>query len=233
MSPMAKTLETVLQRRLRERMAERDVKPAPLAVELGLGNSFIRDILRGKTASPSAANLKKLAEALGTSPDYLMGETDQAELTRRKPVSSRGVPFRGEVAAGVWIEVGEGLDSPDEWLPFNPVPHFPEGSVYCLTVRGNSLDKVAPAGSVLLCVDLSKTGIEVKDGDLVIVERARAQGGLLEMTAKRVRSIKGGFELYPESSDPKWKPVTYPRSSDADGETITILARVDYILNRP
>lgn len=233
MPDMPKPKETLLQRRLRERMEERNVKAAPLATELGLSDSFVRDILRGKTSSPSASNLKKLADALGTSPDYLMGETDQAELTRRKPIPSRGVPFRGEVAAGVFIEVGEGLESPDEWLPFNPVPHFPEGSVYCLTVRGNSLDKIAPAGSILLCVDLSQTGIEVKDGDLVIVERQKAQGGLLEMTAKRVRSVRGGFELYPESSDPKWKPVTYPRASDADGETITILARVDFILSKP
>jgi SOS-response transcriptional repressor LexA len=231
---MPQTKETTLQRRLRERMELKQLKPAPLATSLGLGVSFIRDILRGKTASPSAANLAKLAAALDTTPAFLLGATQQPELTNRKPVSSRGIPYRGEVAAGIWIEVGEGVLEPDEWLPINPLPQYPEGSVYCLTVRGDSLDKVAQPGSTLVCVDLYESGIQIKDGDLVIVERAKAQSGLLEMTAKRVRTVKGGFELYPESTNPKWKPVTYPRAADNDtGETIRILARVEFILKRP
>jgi phage repressor protein C with HTH and peptisase S24 domain len=105
--------------------------------------------------------------------------------------------------------------------------------VYCLTVRGDSLDLIARPGSTLVCVDLNESGLGVKDGDLVIVERAREQSGLRETTAKRVRAVRGGFELYPESTNPKWKPVHYPRQSDDDGETVTILARVEFILNKP
>lgn len=229
---MPATKESILQSRVRERMKAKDVKAAPLATSAGLGDSYVRDILRGKTGSPSVDKLRRLASALETSPAYLTGETDNPELTGRKPLPSRGVPYRGEVAAGVWIEVGEGSDSPDDWLPFNPLPQYPDGAVYCLTVRGDSLDKIAPAGSVLACVDLYASGLEVQAGDLVIVERAKAQDGLLEMTAKRVRAIRGGFELYPESNNPKWKPLAYPRRADTD-ETIRILARVEFILKKP
>lgn len=172
--------------------------------------------------------MSKLADALGTTALYL-----QTGLTDHKALSSRAIPFRGEVAAGVFVEVGEGVDSPDEWLPFNPVPQFPEGSVYCLTVRGNSLDKIAPAGTVLVCVDLVAAGLDIREGDLVIVERSKHQGGMIEMTAKRVRSVRGGFELYPESSDPKWKPLAFPRHSNTDGETVTVRARVEYVLKKP
>lgn len=229
--PQAK--ETILQRRVRERMEAMDVKAAPLALSAGLGISFVRDILRGKTTSPSALNLTKLATALNTTPAYLMGQSVEPELTARKPISSRGIPYRGEVAAGVWIEVGEGVLEPDEWLPINPLPQYPEGSVYCLTVRGDSLDKIARPGATLVCVDLYASGIEIKDGDLVIVERAKQQDGLLEMTAKRVRSVKGGFELYPESTNPKWQPLTLPRAKHHSGEIVRVIARVDFILNRP
>jgi len=230
---MARETETKLQRRVRERMALKELKAAPLAESLGLNNSFIRDILRGKTRSPSAENIAKLAAALDTTPAYLQGEIDEPELTSRKPVSIRGIPYRGEVAAGIWIEVGEGVLEPDEWLPINPLPQFPEGSVYCLTVRGDSLDKIAGPGTTLVCVDLNESGIGFRDGDLVIVERSKAQGGLLEMTAKRVRAVRGGFELYPESTNPKWQPVTFPSRSDTDGETVRVIARVEYILNKP
>lgn len=230
---MPKAKETTLQRRIRERMAERGAKPAPLAASAGLSSSFIRDILRGKTRSPQADNLAKLAAVLETTPAYLTG-TDQApELTNRKPVAIQGIPYRGEVAAGVWIEVGEGVVEPDEWLPINPLPQYPEGSVYCLTVRGDSLDKIARPGSTLVCLDLAESGRGFTDGDLVIVERAKAQNGLLEMTAKRVRAVRGGFELYPESTNAKWRPVTYPHASDDTGETIRVIAKVEFILNKP
>lgn len=118
-------------------------------------------------------------------------------------------------------------------VPYDSVNKYLRGDVDSLTVRGNSLDKIAPAGTVLVCVDLASTGVDFKDGDLVIVERARAQNGLLEMTAKRVRAVAGGFELYPESSDPKWKPVMLPRGANDADEQVRVLARVDYILNRP
>lgn len=230
---MPQSKETVLQRRVRERMAEMDVKAAPLAVSAGLGISFVRDILRGKTRSPSAENLGRLAKALGTTPAYLTGTSDEAELTDRKPIPSRGVPYRGEVAAGIWAEVGEGVLDPDEWLPFNPLPQFPEGSVYCLTVRGDSLDKTAQPGATLVCVDLQEAGIDFNDGDLVVVARSMAQGGMIETTAKRVHFIRGGYELHPESSNPKWQPITVMRGKNANGDTISVIARVEFILNRP
>lgn len=230
---MPRPKETTLQKRIRERMEERGVKAAPLAASAGLNTSFVRDILRGKTRSPQADNLAKLAAALDTTPAYLTGAEDLGELTNRKPISTRGIPYRGEVAAGIWIEVGEGVIEPDDWLPINPLPQYPEGAVYCLTVRGDSLDRVARPGSTLVCVDLVESGRSFKDGDLVIVERARAQNGLLEMTAKRVRAVRGGFELYPESTNPKWKPVAYPHASDDSGETIRVIAKVEFILDRP
>lgn len=230
---MPATKETPLQRRVRERMQEKEMKAAPLGVSLGLGNSFVRDILRGKTRSPSAENLAKLAAALETTPAFLMGKGVDRELTDRKPIPVRGIPYRGEVAAGVWTEVGEGVSEPDDWLPINPLPQYPEGSVYCLTVKGDSLDKIALPGSTLVCVDLYSAGVDFKDGDLVIVERSKAQGGMLEMTAKRVRTVKGGFELYPESNNPKWRPMPFPRAKTADNESVRVIARVEYILKKP
>lgn len=214
-------------------MLDIDVKAAPLAVSAGLGESFVRDILRGKTKSPSAENMRKLAAALNTSAAYLTGESDELELTDRTLIPSRGVPYRGEVAAGIWAEVGEGVIDPDDWLPFNPIPQFPEGTVYCLRVRGDSLDKIARPGTTLVCVNLQEAGIDFKDGDLVIVARTQAQGGLIETTAKRVRFIRGGYELVPESTNPKWQPIVVMRGRSPNDDHIQVIARVEFILNKP
>lgn len=214
--------------RLQKLVKEKNLTKADLSRLSGVPYDSVNKYLRGDVDNPRGNTLEKLAGALDTTVTYL-----QTGLTDKKPLSSRGIPYRGEVAAGVWVEVGDGLVEPEEWLPFNPLPQYPEGAVYCLTVRGDSLDRIAPPGTVLVCIDLYASGIVVKDGDLVIVQRAKAQDGLLEMTAKRVHQVKGGFELRPESTNPRWHPVFYPRAASDDGETLTILAKVDFILKKP
>lgn len=75
--PMEKPDETTLQTRVRERMEALGKKPAPLAKSIGLGDSFVRDILR-KGVMPGAERLARLALALETTPEYLLGETGDA-----------------------------------------------------------------------------------------------------------------------------------------------------------
>ena len=45
---------------------------------------------------------------------------------------------------------------------------------------------------------------DVKDGELVIVQRSKFQGAMIETTAKRVRK-NGDFELWPESTHPDFQ----------------------------
>lgn len=68
---------TVLQRRIHERMIASGSNSFRLATEAGLGRDFVRDLFRGKVKSPSALSLSRLAKALKTSSDYLLGETDE------------------------------------------------------------------------------------------------------------------------------------------------------------
>jgi phage repressor protein C with HTH and peptisase S24 domain len=68
--------KTIMQVRLQERMDALGLKAAPLAKSLKQGDSFVRDILRGKTRSPAADSLAKLADALETTADYLIGKVE-------------------------------------------------------------------------------------------------------------------------------------------------------------
>lgn len=70
-----KTEIEMLQTRLQERMDLLGEKPSPLAVRLGFGDSFIRDIMR-KGVMPGGARLARLAQGVGASPDYLLGRTN-------------------------------------------------------------------------------------------------------------------------------------------------------------
>jgi SOS-response transcriptional repressor LexA len=213
--------------RLRALVKELGLTMAELERRSGVPYDSINKYLRGEVENPRGDTLDRLAKALGTTVVYL-----RTGLTDRKPLPSRAVPYRGKVAAGVWLEIDQAFE-PEEWLPFNPVPQYPEGAVYCLTVEGDSIDRIAPQGSVLVCVDLYESGVTIRDGDLVIVERSKQQDGLRETTAKRVRSVPGGLELYPESSNPKWLPIFVPDDRRERDDTLQIKARVEYIMSRP
>lgn len=188
----------------------------------------INKYLRGEVDNPRGDAMEKLARAVGTTETYL-----RTGLTDRKPLPSEVIPFRGKVAAGLWREVDEGDLAPVDWLDFNPVPQYPDGAVFCLTVEGDSIDKVAPDGYTLVCVDLSAVPGGYREGDLVIVERSKQQAGLIETTAKRVHAVPGGVELRPESNNAKWTPIFVQNDRRDSGETVRIVARVEYIMRRP
>lgn len=202
-----------------------------LARHLGLGDpSPINKVL----ASKRKLQLTELIAAA----EYLQEPlpTDQPNLTVSSAPSkeSRGIPIRSEVAAGLWLEVGALSEEPLGFAQgIEPIKGFPLQATYALRVRGNSVNKIAPPGALLVCVDLGLSGIEVKDGDLVIVQRTRSQGAELEVTAKRVRRVTGGVELIPESTDPRWKPISYLEDPEDDDTTMTIIARVEWAAIRP
>lgn len=154
---------------------------------------------------------EKYARAFGVSPDWLLFGTDkgthpEANLQPLLPVNNindsvRSLLLAGVVAAGIWREVDMTTDT-DNTVHTIPDPRWPDDWQFILKVCGNSLNKLAQDGDVLLCLSLGESNTEIKDGDLVIVERTQQQGGLIETTAKRVRRTKAGYELWPESSDP-------------------------------
>jgi hypothetical protein len=98
-----------LQERIPLRLEAIGKKAAPAAKEAGLGDSFIRDILR-KGTMPSAKNLAQLALALRTTDDYLLGRTDKADASEG-PRTTTIVGRAGAATDGrvVYSDAQEGL----------------------------------------------------------------------------------------------------------------------------
>lgn len=70
------------------------------------------------------------------------------------------------------------------------------------------------------------------NGDLVIVERRKFDGQMRQLTAKRVKGGKRGFELWPESTDPAHQePI--PLDDIPDDEDVRIWAKVLWVLRKP
>lgn len=154
----------------------------------------------------------------------------QPELTPA-PLSLASVPVLGNVSAGTWLEVQEG-DAAEVNQFVQPDVKFPAMWQYAFRVEGTSLNKIAEPGSILICVDLIKSGTNIQDNDLVIVERTRFAGQMMERTAKRVRKVISGYELWPESTDPEHQKPIRINGGD-EGEEVRVAAKVLWIMRQP
>jgi transcriptional regulator with XRE-family HTH domain len=82
---MTPDAETALVRLLRQRMNEVEIRPKALALKAGLGDTYVRDILKGRSRNPKAAELAKLARALDMDAAALMAAAStpqDAELVK-------------------------------------------------------------------------------------------------------------------------------------------------------
>jgi SOS-response transcriptional repressor LexA len=209
-------METSLQKRLRIRMDMLGLNALQTAKKAGLGDSFVRDILRGRTRSPNAENLAKLADALDTTAEWFMSSgSDEAPLARVKAIT--GMEVVGSIQAGNWIDRSLIDDSEEhEIIPVARDPRFPRAKQYALAVIGDSMDKEYPEGCYVTVVDYFDSGLSIKDGLIVHVERYN--GSLVEMTLKAVETIDGKKMLAPRSSNPRHVPL--PLDGDAGTEIV-------------
>lgn len=170
-------------------------------------------------AAPTSGHLRQLAVELEVDSDRLAtGRLGQLE-------HSPGLPIRGSVAAGVWREPSGTAELEPVLAPVAPDQRFSVDSQYILRVEGHSMDRIAPPGSMLHCVDIVKSGLEIQHADIVVVERCRH--GLYETTVKRVRKVGNRVELWPDSGDPAHqKPVEL----GTKGDQVIIKALVIYVI---
>lgn len=101
--------------RLQEEMERQGLTQKALALKAGLNETAVRDILKRRSRAPRVDTLEKLAEALGTTVDSLLGETgmppmpaapsSDTDLTRATELPaiatmSRDLPVMGTAVGG-------------------------------------------------------------------------------------------------------------------------------------
>lgn len=177
------------------------------------------------------------ARRFNTTIDWLLTGKPDRPVTVQPPGhlperSASLTPARivGTVKASYWQDVSDHHEYEEgEFVP--SASNFPPEWQYAYEVDGPSVNKVAKDGDILVCVDLIQSMLPVEENDLVIVERTRYGGAMLERTAKRVRRTMSGFELWPDSTDPDFQePI--PMSSGDDNE-VRIRAKVIWIVRKP
>jgi SOS-response transcriptional repressor LexA len=140
------------------------------------------------------------------------------------------LPIRGDVRAGAWLELDEFNDIPIRgYLDVVASQDFDETPQYALRVVGTSMNRVASDGDYAIVASWAETGLELDDDMLVVVQRQR--GNTIEVTLKRAKRARKGWELWPDSDDPKYQEPLTMKDGEKD-VTVSIIGLV-LAIHRP
>lgn len=199
--------------RIREWL-EQTLKEEGLTVEQWAAKSGVHKSTIFRAMKPdyefmtSSRTLNKLASALNREPPTL----------GNVKLAPRFLPVRYRVQAGLWYEVDAEEPPEQVTFPVLPDPRFAEFPQWLEKVVGDSVDLKIPAGQYAHVVDAIELGYAPRDGDWVVVERRRDQGGVRERTIKQVEVVGRVTRLQPRSRNPKWSEPVDLRNGSRPGD---------------
>ena len=127
---------------LRQVMEARNLKDAPLSEAAGLHQSFVRDLKRGKAASPKLSSAIRLAQALHMTVEEIMSWSEG------KPDGTPTIAIAGKVGAGAQVPVFDPYekgDGPQIECPPGLSPH----GIVAVEIEGDSMEPAYSSGDLL------------------------------------------------------------------------------------
>lgn len=184
-------------RELRERLK---LSQSALAERAGTSQPQIRRLENGERKLTKEW-AERLAPHLQTTPQDLMFSDSGDE--ERDVV---GLAVVGTVKAGDWLDIS----IMDEYRETETIhvardPRFPRSQQYALRVMGDSMNELFRDGSYVTVVNFADTGLSLRPGMIVHVERHMGAMTLVETTLKQVGSDLR--TLLPRSTNPAHKPI--------------------------
>lgn len=201
---------------------------------------------RGRT-EPGREDVQRIADALDLQrADLELDDGEQwggfSEDGPPPPIAPTGMPIRGEIRAGAWLEVDDTDQSEPETHPAAPDPRFPKAAQWLRRVRGDSMNALTknglPAGildgDLVHIVDAIAIEYEPETGDVVEVERSRFDGAEREITLKQVEVLAdGSCLLWPRSTSPRWQePVPYTDGPDDGAVEVRVIGKMLQVLRQ-
>jgi transcriptional regulator with XRE-family HTH domain len=135
-----------------------------------------------------------------------------------------GLLNKGDVRAGAWLELDDQQEVDAAVTDIMPDRRYPGARQFTLRVVGTSMNKYVQPGGRVIVVDWADLGLsEPKEDDVLVIRRQRAM--TYETTLKRAKRGPSGWELWPESTDPRYQEPLTLTDNDHDVE-VTIVGLV-------
>lgn len=193
---------TPLVHQLLQRIADKGTNPKRLAIDAGLNENAVRDIIVGNSKNPRIDTIRKIADALNCSVEELTASVPRPE---EQPIGLGPVIVVGAVQAGIWRDAVEWPTEDQFVISVPPDDRYLGIKRFGLQVRGASMDRLYPIGTVLVCVPFAEIGGTPKTGDRVVCIR-RNHDGLVEATVKEfVIDDQDRAWLWPRSHQPEFQ----------------------------
>ena len=167
-------------------------------------------VIRRTDDGPELVSISPRRQHTGSPPARIVEASASAKISisgsaMAEVLTPPGVHIVGDVAAGVFREAHQRDE--DDW-EFITLPDG-YGEVFGLRVRGDSMDKEFPDGSVLICKHYNEADDEVPLGKYVIADRIDGATGFIESTCKKLTQDEksGTYILLPESNNPIHMPL--------------------------
>lgn len=160
--------------------------------------------IRARGHAPKPAALAALAKkALHVPASYFLDVAAGDDESR--PIILSTVYVKGAVQAGAWRDAIEW--NGDEWYSVTSPEddRFPGIERFGLEVRGTSMDRMYPEGTIVIVVRFGDIARKPKPGERVVVLR-RSPTGEYEATLKEYQlDDRGRHILWPRSTDPEFQ----------------------------
>ena len=178
-----------------------NISQKQIAIELHVSQPTVCDWEKGRK-NPNAKNLRKLADLLGVSADYLLGSSsandprnhESEDLPLPSMPGSRWIPVLGNVVAGVPISAVQDILDYEEISPAQAA----KGECFALKVKGDSMQPSICAGDVVIV--RRQQNCESGYVAVILVNGEDA-------TIKRIKKLPDGIMLIP--NNPDFEPMFY------------------------
>lgn len=214
-----KSLATFIEARCKElKISQRKA-----SIEAVNSPDFIRHMKTAKNA-PKTDKLFALARVLSLDPELLFQHVKSGadsffgNAIPHQPTNMAAIPVVGSVQAGVFSEAFE-WDASRRYNIQIPIDDgYPiELNRYALEVKGQSMNRVFPDGSLVSVIDFDVLGRPPETGDYVVVMRRDSHGPGFEATIKALQIREDGSVcLWPQSTDPNFQQPFIIPAPDCD-----------------
>lgn len=174
---------------------ERKMSLNKVRLQCGLGQNFFVDVKKGSI--PRGDNLKKIADCLGVSVEYLMnGSTTEPTAIIMNDMPVHMIPLYESVSAGFGAYADNTII---EYIPCFIVSKSEAEETICVKVQGDSMAPKIEDGDVIQVhrqssVDSGSIAVLLIDGEDAVVKRVIFDGNAIELQSLNTMYAPRRFE---------------------------------------
>ena len=136
------------------------------------------------------------------------------------PIGPQFAPVRGIAKAGTWIEIDETMRTDFEPVPFVPTS-YAGLEQFAYKIAGRQMDRRGILdGDYVICISYFSARAIPTQNDIVIVYCR--DGDKIEISCRQVAVMGDAYELRPDSTDPRFKPLTLLLGQQQSGDGVHV-----------